>query len=227
MPKIRKVILLIVEGITDKVSLEGILPHLIDNEEITFQISDGDITTKPGITSQNVIERINDHIIQVLESKHFKKSDITLVAHLIDTDGAFIPESAIVYADIEHIQYSSDKIETAHIDATKIRNQNKAAALCKLSATSKINTMNYSAYFFSSNLEHVFHNIQRYLSKEEKMVLAENFADQYADSPEEFLNFISSTDFKVEGIYNSTWDFIQKDNNSLNRYCNFHLFFDI
>jgi len=143
---------------------------------------------------------------------------------LIDTDGAFIADDSIVYADVGHIQYYPDRIESKNVNAIKIRNHIKVSALNKLSSKSKIASMNYSVYYFSSNLEHVFHNIQKDLSKEEKMVLAEKFSDQYADNSDGFLMFMNSIDFAVAGDYRESWSFIKNNCNSLNRYCNFHIY---
>lgn len=50
MANTKKVILFIVEGITDKISLEGILSTLIETENVKFQITEGDMTTEKGIT---------------------------------------------------------------------------------------------------------------------------------------------------------------------------------
>lgn len=224
MAKTRKVILLLVEGITDKVCLEAILPAFIENEEITFQITCGDVTTEDGVDAQNIVKQVNAHIQNHLTSNHFKKSDIAQIIHLIDTDGAFIADDSIVYADVEHIQYYPDRIESKNVNAIKIRNHIKVSALNKLSSKSKIASMNYSVYYFSSNLEHVFHNIQKDLSKEEKMVLAEKFSDQYADNSDGFLMFMNSIDFAVAGDYRESWSFIKNNCNSLNRYCNFHIY---
>jgi len=42
----------------------------------------------------------------------------------------------------------------------------------------------------------------------------------------EFIDFINNKDFKVLVDYKTTWDFIKKDLNSVNRYSNFWLFFE-
>ena len=42
----------------------------------------------------------------------------------------------------------------------------------------------------------------------------------------EFIDFINNKDFKVLVDYKTTWAFIKKDLNSVNRYSNFWLFFE-
>ena len=49
--------------------------------------------------------------------------------------------------------------------------------------------------------------------------------DRYAGAEKEFIDFISDSEFAVDGRYRETWDFIKEDLNSLNRHCNLHLFF--
>ncbi len=93
----------------------------------------------------------------------------------------------------------------------------------KLSTTSKIYNINYSVYYFSTNLEHVLHDIQC-VNDEEKMIYAQKFTDRFFKREIEFIAFINDPSFAVSGDYRSSWDFIKKDANSLNRYSNLHLF---
>lgn len=225
MSKMKKIILLLVEGITDQVALEAILPVFVENENITFKITEGDITTKDGVDSHNILKNVYRPIKNFLDRGHFQKKDLLQVIHLIDTDGAFVDESAVQYKEIEHIQYYLDHIETKDVNYIRQRNKNKAESLIRLASTPKIGGIPYSIYFFSSNLEHVLHNIQKELSKEEKMKLAEEFSDLYEDNPKEFLTFLESAEFAVPGTYRESWEFIKENCHSLQRYCNFHLFF--
>lgn len=63
-------------------------------------------------------------------------------------------------------------------------------------------------------------------SDEEKQRLSDDFADRYDGKAEEFIEFISALTIAVPGTYKETWDFIEKDKNSLNRYTNMHLIFE-
>ena len=56
--------------------------------------------------------------------------------------------------------------------------------------------------------------------------MANKFADRFYEKEIEFIDFINNKDFKVLGDYKTTWNFIKKDLNSVNRYSNFWLFFE-
>ena len=226
MNNTKKVILFLTEGITDKVSLEGILTNLLANEEVRFYVINGDLTAREDVNTQNIVNAVSQCIKDFIARNRFKKSDILLVVHLADTDGAFVPAEAVKYFDTERPLYFDDRIETKNPDALRRRNSTKNAALVRLTEQKTIYRISYKVYFFSCCLEHVLHNVQAELTKKEKMKLAEDFSDKYADRPDLFIDFISSKDFAVNGDYRQTWDFIRKDLNSLNRFCNFHLFFE-
>ena len=48
----------------------------------------------------------------------------------------------------------------------------------------------------------------------------------YFDDPSEFVKFIYESEFAVAGNYEESWSYIKEGVNSLNRYSNFHLFFE-
>ena len=93
----------------------------------------------------------------------------------------------------------------------------------RLKGTKTIKDIPYMALYMSRNLEYLLHNISDDLSDDEKIELADAFADKYIDNTEEFVEFISDSDFTVKGNLQQTWDFIFQGTNSLNRYSNFHL----
>lgn len=62
-------------------------------------------------------------------------------------------------------------------------------------------------------------------SDEEKQILSDDFADRYDGKVGEFVEFIFSENIAVQGTYQKTWDYIEKDLNSLNRHTNMHLIF--
>jgi predicted RNA-binding protein associated with RNAse of E/G family len=226
MGKTKKVILFIVEGITDKTALGAVLDAILSNEKIHFAITEGDITTKDDVNASNVIRRINEIVKFTQERYHFKASDLLEVVHLIDTDGAFISDDAVIdNPDATHIQCTLQDIQTNDVGKIIERNQKKLSLVKLLRSKTEINKKSYKMFYFSRNQEHVLHNEARELPPSEKNALADQFDDLYGDTPEAFLEFIKSTDFAVPGDYAETWNFIEDGTHSLERWSNFHLYF--
>ena len=227
MGKTKKVILFIVEGITDKTALGSVLDAILSNEKIHFAITEGDITTKDDVNASNVIRRINEIVKFTQERYHFKASDLLEIVHLIDTDGAFIPNTAVINnAEATHIQYTLQNIQTDDIEKIVERNQKKLGLVKLLRSKTEINKKPYKMFYFSRNQEHVLHNEAKELTASEKNALADQFDDLYGDAPEAFIEIIKSKDFAVSGDYAETWKFIEDGIHSLERWSNFHLYFN-
>ncbi|KLE17144.1 hypothetical protein [Clostridium sp. C8] len=223
--KSKKVILFIVEGVTDKNSLSLILSKLISNSHIRFHIVGGDITTNKNTTIQNCITKVNDEINKFLSISKFKKNDILEVIHLVDTDGVYIKDEFVKLDSTNNIIYKSDCMLTDKVELTIERNRKKTSILDKLSTNSKVSRIPYCMYYFSCNLEHVLHNEQN-LDDSLKTKYSYDFEDEYYGKELEFKNFIQNSEFSVKGSYKETWDFIKVNNNSLNRFSNLGLFFE-
>lgn len=229
MLKAKKVILFIVEGITDKTALGNVLTNLIekDNETVRFAMTDGDITTKNDINTGNVISKVNSLVKGALDKNKFQSKDLLSIIHLIDTDGAFVPVSAVQEnSEATHIEYSEKSIQTANLNRILQRNSKKTILIDILRGKKEINKKPYKIFYFSRNMEHVFHNEIRDLTTNEKTALAENFDDMYGNNSQDFLNFIRSSVFATQGDYEQTWNFIKQGTHSLERWSNFHLFFE-
>lgn len=223
--KTKKIVLFIVEGVTDEISLGLILSKIIEKDRIVrFKIINGDITAKGGVTLSNIYVKITDYIKEFISRDIYKKSDILDVVHIVDTDGAFITDDLIIEKKIESLEYTTDCIYAKNVEYIKQRNKQKSQILNKLSGTDMVYTnLPYHVYFFSSNLEHIMHNEQS-VSPFLKRKYAENLVDKFVSNPISFIEFINSEEFALTGPYEDTWDFIKKDTNSLKRYTNFNLY---
>lgn len=221
----RKLILFLVEGITEEISFGMIFSELFHERKIEFQIVHGDITSSDDVNSRNIIKKISSEIDKFLVKEHYNKSDILKVIHLVDTDGVYIPNENIIKSDKNNIYYSAREILTASPDYIRERNNKKSRIINRLSKISKINQLNYKIYYLSCNLEHVLHNNAN-VEWEDKKVKAEEFENKFFGYEHEFIDFIRADDFAVPGSYQDTWRFIKQDNHSINRYCNLHLVFE-
>ena len=229
----RKIILFIVEGITEQTCLAYTLSKLLNDNQVEFAVLSGDITTSKGVTLSNAAAKLGD-IVRGYASRTFRASDFLEVVHLVDMDGAYISDDyvSIKKADTpsdpskpQRPYYSKDHIYSNNVEAIITRNHQKAEILDKLIDIKRIwKTIPYSVYYFSCNLDHIMHNNSN-LAERDKYKYANSFDKTYGNNPQAFLKFLLHTDFAVKGKYDETWEFIKADNNSLNRYTNFHLFF--
>ena len=158
--KIKKIVLFIVEGITDEISLALVLSKIMEKDKIVrFKIINGDITAKNGVSSNNILGKITDHIKEFVAKDIYVKTDIFKVIHLVDTDGAYISDDIILQKDTDSIEYNTQNIYAKNVHDIQNRNKQKSQILSKLATTNTVYTnLPYAIYFFSSNLEHVLHD---------------------------------------------------------------------
>ena len=126
-------------------------------------------------------------------------------------------------------KYYPDGIYAQNKQKIKNRNSRKSSVMNLLSTTNQISTINYRAYYFCCNLDHVLYD-EANLESILKVDYAYDFQDKYLDNrysecPEDFLKLLYEGDFYVAGTYKDTWNFLKEELNSLGRYSNFHLFF--
>lgn len=223
--KAKKIILFIVEGISDQTSLGYIMSQLIADDQVHFAVTGGDITTSPGTNSGNIAAKVGN-VVRNFSGSTFKPKDFRAVVHLVDTDGAFIAPGHIVQGKNDDPLYTQTGIVTSRTDPIVRRNENKSANLNRLIALRKVwGSIPYSLYFFSCNLDHVLHNDAN-TAWRDKVKLANDFEDRYHEQPAQFIDLLKTSSFTVPGSYKETWHFIQGGDNSLKRYSNFHLFLE-
>lgn len=223
MPDRKKIILFIVEGINDKTSLALCLSQLLEKEEVHFEITNGDITTRRGTAPANIAAQIGN-IVKKYSGRIFKRSDFLEIVHLIDMDGAFIPDENIIEAETEDLIYQCDEIHCKNVLSIRTRNHQKQQVINRMLEISKVwNSIPYSVYYFSCNMDHVLHD-QANLSKQEKIRLAQQFENRFINHPKEFAEFFDAEELFTGNTYCTSWKFIQENTNSLKRKTNFYLY---
>lgn len=221
----KKIIFVIVEGISEDTALGVILSRIYDKSTVHVEITRGDITSDKGVTAANVIARTAAFVRHYAAAYHLKKGHFQRIIHLLDTDGAYIPDDRVIEdATYEKPQYSETDIRTANRDGILKRNARKRAAMDRLAGQRCIWDVPYQAYYMSSNLDHVLHGKQN-STDEEKESDAYAFAKKYKDSTAAFLAFLRASNFSVGGTYIDSWRFIRQELHSLERYTNFGLCF--
>ncbi len=220
----KKVVLFLVEGITDQMALGMVLSQLIETDRVRFAVANGDLFVRGGREGPESAVRKQ---IQKFQSRYrLKRKDLRQVVHLIDTDGAFIPEESVLAGTNARIQYGKNCIESLYADSVRERNRTRRAAALRLSSLETVDGIPYSIFYFSRNLEHALHGREDNLSPAEKRSLSEELEDAYADCPEGFLQLLRSKEVAVQGEYAQTWQWILAAWNSLKRGSNFYLFFE-
>ncbi|MCF0225024.1 MAG: hypothetical protein HUK20_12210, partial [Fibrobacter sp.] len=185
-----------------------------------------DITVK-GMPKPAEIKKILFEQVKTYCSREkISPKDIIKVVHLVDTDGAFVPNDAVEEnASTKNVIYEQNKIIAKSKKSIESRNKCKSDILKRLSTMPLLNNMDYCIYYLSRNLEHVLHNRADDVSDIEKKMLSEKFDDEFADDLDGFLEFIKDEAFAVPCNYRESWEFIGQGCNSLKRYSNLHLLF--
>lgn len=222
----KKVIVFIVEGPSDEAALGTIMKEYFSNNEVQFVVVHGDITLDDYVSNSDIMKKINEKIENVKSRYRYVENDFLKIIHIVDTDGVYIPDTNIISKDVDEIQYYEDHIDAKNASAIIERNKQKGSILYKLRKTGKVNGIPYRIYFNSCNLEHVLYGELKNYSDDEKQILSDDFADKYDGKVNEFIEFISALSIAVPGTYQKTWDYIERDKNSLNRYSNMHLIFE-
>lgn len=222
----RKVVAFIVEGISDEVALGSIMSEYFSNSEVRFVIVRGDITVRDYVTVDSIVKKVNEQIDIIKTRYRYENEHFLKIIHITDTDGAFVDENLVEYAEVDKIKYYEDHIVSSNPEYVIDRNKRKADILFKLRKTGKIQGIPYRIYFNSCNLEHVLYGELKDFSDEEKEEMSDAFAEKYEDDVEGFIKFINSLEIAVPGTYQEGWKYIEKENRSLQRYSNMHMIFE-
>lgn len=222
--KKRKVVLILVEGASDKTAL-GLIEKFYRSRNLKVYITNGDITSNGTTTVSNCTNILKEVVRKFREDKKLEKEDISEIIHIIDTDGAFIPDDCIVVdKTLSDFYYTLDCIKANNKGKVKSRNDRKIEIIKKLLETGEIDkTIKYRMFYMSCNLDHVLYD-EINLKAEEKRPKAFEFRRIFNDNKNGFVAFFNSSECKANGDYRTTWNFIQQGKNSLKRYNNWWIF---
>lgn len=219
----KQIVLIIVEGISEKNALEGILKVILQKENaIELVVYDGDI-----LTSLNPIDKIKQKCKETLSLNGFLATDIINIVQISDLDGCYVDDSKIVKKVTGSIKYTETTIECIEVDSIVARNQNKRNSIDILRATTEVSidgeSIPFKLYYNGCNLEHVLYN-QRTLSKKQKTTKAIEFAIEYDTRETDFISFIKL--HILTKNEDELWGFIKIDGNSLTKSSTLYFLFD-
>ncbi len=222
----KKVFIFIVEGQSDKHALEKIFQKIYRNKNVVFKVTDGDITSDEEMDESKVIEAIWLKVDEYIKDKKIVKKDIAQIIHVFDTDGVYVPDSAIIEGNTKEFWYTTTSISCKDSQRIRNRNKQKRNLMDYLLDLQDIKGISYQGYFMSSNLDHALYDIQN-LEDELKGEYADEFYAAFLDLEDKFIDFLK-TDV-VNGVpdsFPSSWRYIKEGVRSLERHTNLHIFFN-
>lgn len=221
----KKTVFFIVEGHTDKTALEKVYKAIYKNKNIKFEFTNGDVTSDDSIDKTNVHEILYKKVKKYIDDNKLKKTDIWKIVQIFDTDGAYIPETAIFKGESSKYVYSTTSIACNNVQNVINRNTKKRDTMNYLLSLADINSIPYQCYFMSCNLDHALYNKQN-LSDEDKKKYADTFYEIFIGKEKLFIEFLKLE--VVNGVpesFPSSWKFIKEDLRSLERHTNLHIYF--
>lgn len=257
----RKVVIIIVEGQSDENALSVALSELYEQKygEDTIVLfakrtnddgtKGGDITSTHGVIPEKTEMVLNyTTIMPCIAENNLMPKYVTEIVHIIDTDGAFIPDEKVTYRECDdethHHMYMETGILTDDVPGIIDRNHRKQEnirALLKYNksgfpiqnycdtghgkkTTTKPMVVPYALYYFSCNLDH-FTADNPNLKSHLKILRADDFGRRFGNDLESFKEFISQDKGKVDMDYEGSWAYIQEGLNSIQRHTNINLLF--
>ena len=237
----KKVVLFIVEGLSDMAALERPLQNLLEGNEqgieATFLIAECDVTSDFRNNPSNIEQKINRFYFEPFFSANdfYYPKDVMEVVHIVDLDGTFIPEENCYAFDAEHFAtgrfvYDPPYVYGETAEAVIARNRQKALNIKHLLTLDTIKvdskTCPYSIFFFSSNIDHYLHD-RLNLCGREKIERAERFADCCDEDPEWFVRRICQHAQALKGMtHEESWAYIMEGANSVKRHTNFNIYLE-
>ncbi len=228
----KKLVLVICEGQSDKTALKQCINKLLEQKGVTAEIGcevyGGDFLfhdfknkeafSDPLTVMDRIVASINDFIKKSQTSERYKWSDFIAVATLSDLDACYCKDDDILHNDSfstpkTFYDFQNKKIITNDVSFIQKRNERKRNALGILFNESLVapspnkKFVPFRAFYFNTNLEHVFYQKEGVYDSDEKNNFARNFAKKYRNAPLEFLDFLQSLPtLSKNGDYFTTWN---------------------
>ena len=220
----KKVVVVIVEGITDQMVFEKFIRKLVKKNGFFLKVINGDLLTNKQLnqnTGYEIIEDIKKLIYKEIKLNH---EDIAFIGHVIDTDGIFIPKSSFV-VDVEnkHTFYGKNYVYDLEKRQVILKDEQSKEKLLNSWSVKRENVKElfdevryaymdipYKIYYNSLDLEHVISNrIVKDKDKEKEVVKFISSLKNKSHWFKEYFNTMTSTldyeDSWVDIIGSKNW----------------------
>ncbi len=208
-------ILFLVEGVTDKTTLEAPICHyfssLSDERRIFFHAANGDLTAKGSAKSVSTRDAIKKEVSSFLSMMKLKAKDLDAILELTDLDACFAKEESYVQSEeVSRQTYLPEKKMVYVEEAAGLYQSRKRKADNLLFLVEgrtlwleRVKIPHYLCYF-SINLEHALYDAPN-CKMHEKKSLAFAFEEKYAENVEDFLSLLEKLQ-KGRGNYLDSWN---------------------
>ena len=204
----------------------------------------GDLTSYKGVNADNIEQRIYKHYFKLQDQNSgLGWNDVTYIIHIIDLDGMYVQDENVRLFTDEELRLADsisgrEKRNTLYFDThiaarsdihnVTERNERKKRIVEHLLRIDTITvgkkSVNYSLYYFSSNIDHALYGDAN-LSGPDKMRKAADFRAKYSNG-DDFSNYLEATKCCTQLGYKAAWDNTKKRTNSLLRGTNINLLID-
>lgn len=227
--KTKKVILVIVEGMSDKTVLAGLLPKIFTDYVFRFKIVHGDLLTASSVNRGQILANVNKQLSYAMSEYKYRASDIKEVIHLVDLDGVYIDPMYIEEkATIAKIYYSNSRMYVKDYSQIIRRNNQKVSNLSRLIEASYLKRsgkkINYSLYYMSINLDHVIADDPNLFANYQKAKASYDFVEHYRNHEDDFIKFLASLILNGARDYPSSWQQASISDNALRRASNMYYY---
>ena len=217
MTEVRKYLLIVVEGPSDRISFENALRKMLNDigstRNLEIDVVHGDLLTmdknKKLIPYNKEEENVARQIERKIKSLHLKPSDVIAVSMITDLDACFAPDSFFTNnQSISKVFYNLEKniCERKDIDELIAIRRKKLSVIQRMHNKTHINIggtiIKYRLFYLNVDLEWVFHS-RLNQTRLEKMTLSEQFDDEYGNNTEKFVSFINSLPKKSDDFIES------------------------
>lgn len=237
----KKVILFLVEGESEQDALVApFRRYFKERAQVEGEAFRCDVTTvsmfprsaRTFTVRANVKETVRGLVLDRIEQRRtYTWKDLALIVHVVDTDGAFIPDDKVLANEgLNGIAYHPGHIEHPRPSGIVERNHVKAKALRTLAFAGELvrrkHAVPYRVFFMSRNLEHALFGISADADDDMKERLSRAFAEECRKNPRGLVELLRNPEVCVPGTYEETWGYIQEDVHSLERGTNLGLLLD-